>query len=113
MIPDVVCGLKDVEDGSKDGKGKAGTVVGGGSYRCGEVLADFGKEFVVVGGLADEVDEEVVGCSKFWALRDQPLSGDNRARSRCASNTFLGRTVQDRAGRDELFERLIFLTLLQ
>jgi len=75
-------------------------------------LADFGEEFVVVGRLADEVDEEVVGCGKFWAMKDQLLSRDNRKRSRCPRHTFLRRTVKDRAGRDELLERLIFLTLL-
>lgn len=112
MVADVVCWLKDVEDGGEDGEGKAGTIVGRGSYRRGEVLADFGEEFVVVGGLADEVDEEVVSCGKFWATKDQLFSEDNRRRSRSRRHTFLGRTVQNRAGRDELLERLIFLTLL-
>jgi len=76
-------------------------------------LADLGEEFVVVRGLADEVDEEVVGCGKFWAMKDQILFRNNRERSRHTRHTFLGRTVQNRAGRDELLERLIFLTLFQ
>lgn len=31
-------------------------------------MADFGEEFVEVGGLSYEVDEEVVGCYEFCTL---------------------------------------------
>lgn len=34
----------------------------------GKIGADFGEEFVGVGGLAHEVDEEVVGCDEFCTL---------------------------------------------
>ena len=65
MVADFVGRVEDVEDGGEYGECKTGTVSGGGGYGCGEVLADFGEEFVVVGGLADEMDEEVVGCGEF------------------------------------------------
>lgn len=109
MVADVIRGVEDVEDGGEDGEGEARAVVGGGGYGGGEVLGDLWEEFVVVGGLADEVDEEVVGCCEFWwravqlLLRRQEMLGD------C---TFLGRAVQYRAGCNELLERFIFLTLL-
>lgn len=38
----------------------------GRSYRSREVLAYFGEEFVEIGGLADQMDEEVVGRCEFW-----------------------------------------------
>ena len=65
VVADVGVGGEDVEDGGEDGEGEAGAVVGGGFYGRGEVLADAGEEFVEVAGLADEVDEEVVGCYEF------------------------------------------------
>ena len=49
---DVVAGVigrgQDVEDGGQDGKGEAGTIGRGGFDGSGEMLADFGKEFVEV-----------------------------------------------------------------
>ena len=65
MVADIVGRVEDVEDGGEDGECKPGTIGWGGGNGCGEVLADFGEEFVVVGGLADEMDEEVVGCGEF------------------------------------------------
>ena len=54
---DVVAGVigrgQDVEYGRQDGKGETGTIGRGGFYGSGEVLADFGKEFIKIGRLAD------------------------------------------------------------
>ena len=38
---------------------------GRGRYRLREILADFREEFVIVRGLANEVDKEVVSCCEF------------------------------------------------
>lgn len=46
-------GGEDVEDCGEDGEGEAWAVLRGGFYGGGEVGADFGEEFVEVGGLAD------------------------------------------------------------
>lgn len=66
---DVVAGFgvvgEDVEDGGEDGEGEAWAVGGGGRDRVAEVGDDFGEEDEEVGGLDDQVDEEVVGCDEF------------------------------------------------
>lgn len=53
MIAGVIGGGENVEDGSQDGKREARPVAWGGLYGSGEVLADFGEEFVEVWRLAN------------------------------------------------------------
>ena len=65
MVAGVIGWGEDVEDCSQDGKSETGSVVWGGLYGSGEVLADFGEEFVKIWGLADQVDEQVIGGYEF------------------------------------------------
>ena len=110
---DVVAGVvgwgEDVEDCGEDGKGEAGTIGRGGLYGSGEVLTYFGEELVEVGRLADEMDEEVVGCSELWVLKFSMWSlyeGGKRPRTLFRSG------VEHIAGGDELFEDFILLLFL-
>ena len=48
MVAGVIGWGEYVEDCGQDGKGKAGPVGRGGFYGSGEILADFGEEFVEV-----------------------------------------------------------------
>ena len=51
-----------VEDGTKDGESQATTVGGRRGDWGAEVLAYLGEEHGKVGRLANEVDQQVVGC---------------------------------------------------
>lgn len=70
MVAARVGGGEGVEDGGEDGDGYGGTELRGGGNGFGEVGADTGKEDVRVGGLVDEVDEEVVGGRDFCLVRE-------------------------------------------
>ena len=111
---DVVAGVagwgEDVEDCSQDGKGETGTVYRGGLYGSGEVLTDFWEEFVEVGRLADQMDEEVVGCSELCNMGS--LAHDAWEEGAKRRLTFFRSRVEHIAGGDELFEGIILLPFL-
>ena len=48
MVAGVVGRREDIEDGSQNGEGEAGAVGWGRFNGSGEVLADFGEEFIEV-----------------------------------------------------------------
>ena len=75
VIARVIGRGKDVEYCSQDGKSETGPVVWGGFYGSGEVLANFGEEFVKIWGLANQVDEEVIGGYEFCILNLNLRSG--------------------------------------
>ena len=66
MVPDIIVWWKNIEDGSKDRKSKAGTIGRGGCDGYRQILTDFGQKFVNIWRLTNKMDQEIVGRYEFY-----------------------------------------------
>lgn len=122
-----IVGGQSVEDGGEDGDGQSRAELGRGGDGLSEVGANARKENVRVGGLVDEVDEQVVGGSDFcnFSIEVSPRCPRKKGGIRVDIReylfsrwphissilplTLLGGTVQGSRSPDELLQNLIAL----
>lgn len=109
VIPAVLVRREGVEDCAEHVQGQAGAVVGRGGDWLREVLAQTGEEDVWIGGLPNQVHEEVVCGDEFWLTCECGLF---LMRCRYDSRTSLWRIAERCACSDNLLEHVVLVAVL-